>query len=174
MSNDAHILRRGSCSCMPERIILPEYLTVDFIHQGQKVTLPFTLQHIVIPQEEETMARFESRVHIFTDSHERRASGNWLTSVELCDIRLPDHPAKPYQYWRFVRTETEDLVIYTERWRTWLQPTLPSSHDVLRALKVLLQRHKRKLGWDAFHAWLAHMTPAGWTLPESFTVIEST
>lgn len=176
MNNGAHlVLRHGSCSCMPERIILPEYFTVDFIHKGRKVTLPFNLQHILIPQEEETMARFESRVQFFIDAH-RRTSSNlqtlyWQTSLELCDIRPRDKINRPYQFWR--HAETQDLIIYTEYWKTWLQPTLPSSQDIICAIKNRLQRQKRRLGWDGFHAWLANMTPHGWTLPKSFRTYSS-
>ncbi len=165
-------LRDGVCSCMPARIVLPEYFSVDFVHQGHKVTLPFTLQHIIIPQEEETMARFESRIHLFVDAHYR--GSYWSTSLELCDI----HPwtsrcYTPCPFRRRVRIGTQDFLICAKKWQIWQQPTLPSSHDILLAIKNRLQRHQRKLGWDGFHAWLANMTPPGWTLPQSFSLIPS-
>lgn len=184
MDNSAYPLRDGSCSCMPERIILPEDFTVDFIHLGRKVTLPFNLQHIVIPQEKETMARFESRVQFFIDAHQARTRYGgiptedqydiWRTSVELCDIRSRDeHHNTPYQFWRHVETETQDLAIYTEHWKMWELPNIPPAADILSAFKILLQRQKRRLGWDGFHAWLASMTPPGWTLPKSFRAYSS-
>lgn len=172
MNSDAHLLRFGSCSCMPERITLPDYFTVDLVHEGQKVKLPFNLQHILIPQEYETMARFDSRVHIFLDAHYRRSY--WDTSLELCDIYpWTSRCYTPCPFRRRVRIDTQDFIICAKRWKIWQQPTLPSSDDILSGMKVLLQRHKRKLGWDGFHAWFANMTPTGWTLPQSFSFIPS-
>lgn len=181
MNNSAYTLRAGSCSCMPERITLPEYFTVGFIHQDKKVTLPFNLQHIIIPQERETMARFESRVQFFIDAHRGRtrygeiaAEDILRTSVELCDIRPRDkHHNTPYQFWRHIETKTQDLAIYTEHWKMWELPNIPPAADILSAFKILLQRQKRRLGWDGFHAWLANMTPPGWTLPKSFKTYSS-
>ncbi|MBI4225476.1 MAG: hypothetical protein HY617_04105 [Candidatus Sungbacteria bacterium] len=166
------ILRFGSCSCLPKKILLPQHFTTNFMHQGRKVTLPFEIQHVIISQEEKTMARFESRVHLFLDAHYR--GSYWETFLDLCDIHQWSSKCyTPYPFRRRVRIGTQDLVLCAERWKIWQQPTLPSSDDILSGLKILLQRHKRKLGWDALPAWFANMTPTGWTLPESFSLIES-
>ena len=137
------------------------------------------IHNIIIPQEEETEARFESRVHLFLDAHRRRTRHlnvsdveNWLTSLELCFIGPRRHTH--HQFWRRRYGDDENLTIYTERWKMWEQPNIPASAQILSACTILLQRYKRGVGWDAFHAWLADMTPRDWTLPESFSLIEST
>ena len=132
---------------------------------AKKVTLSFHLQNILIPEDQETTALFASRTHLFLDR------GYKCIILELHDIR-PWEENKNYQPWRWDwnMDETDGPTLYVERWTAWDHPYIPSSEEVLAAAKYLLQKHKRKLGWEGFHQWLARMTPDGWEIPPDLIV----